>query len=348
MVKNQERMMLNLEQIRLYNKDVFDLLSEIPDSSVDLILTDPPYGLFSEGRPLDKDRFRDGEDVLSWDVKPDFDKLLKEYSRVLRINGRALIFSDWAMMVDIISECGSDSLSYNYPLIWRKSKFTNILGIGKSPANYVEYVNVLQNRNDMYVWNAHKQYAKDVHDFIGKKTSWIKKDLGNRKAEHFFEYNGSQFAGVTETVYQQLIDVYDIDKMDKFLSWDEYMELKTKTKVKPKTTYNILSGRSYNSNVLDYKHDTHIKGNINPYKKIHPTQKPVKLLEDLIEIYSNPGDLVLDTYMGSGSTAEACVRTNRRFIGTDLDENYYKLVKERVDWVQTTLDDHLNKNKEEI
>ena len=66
-------------------------------------------------------------------------------------------------------------------------------------------------------------------------------------------------------------------------------------------------------------------------KPVHPTQKPVSLLEYLIKTYTNEGDTVLDNCMGSGSTGVACVNTNRNFIGIELDENYFKISKERID-----------------
>ena len=65
-------------------------------------------------------------------------------------------------------------------------------------------------------------------------------------------------------------------------------------------------------------------------KTIHPTQKPVDLLEYLIKTYTNEGMTVLDNTMGSGSTGVACVNTNRNFIGMELDADYFKIAKERI------------------
>ena len=82
----------------------------------------------------------------------------------------------------------------------------------------------------------------------------------------------------------------------------------------------------------DYKNPTNIlifdkirKGSL------HPTQKPVSLLEYLIKTYTNEGDVVLDNCMGSGSTGVACKNLNRNFIGIELDENYFNIAKERID-----------------
>jgi DNA modification methylase len=65
-------------------------------------------------------------------------------------------------------------------------------------------------------------------------------------------------------------------------------------------------------------------------KSIHPTQKPVALLEFLIKTYTNENETVLDNCMGSGSTGVACVNTNRNFIGIELDENYFKISQDRI------------------
>lgn len=66
-------------------------------------------------------------------------------------------------------------------------------------------------------------------------------------------------------------------------------------------------------------------------KVYHSTQKPVELLEYLIKTYTIEGELVLDNCMGSGSTGVACLNTNRKFIGIELDENYFNIAKERIE-----------------
>ena len=64
---------------------------------------------------------------------------------------------------------------------------------------------------------------------------------------------------------------------------------------------------------------------------LHPTQKPVDLLEYLIKTYTNENELVLDFTMGSGSTGVACMNTNRKFIGIELDENYFNIANDRIE-----------------
>ena len=73
-----------------------------------------------------------------------------------------------------------------------------------------------------------------------------------------------------------------------------------------------------------------IFNNHNPRNKLHPTQKPVALLEYLIKTYTNENETVLDNCMGSGSTGVACVNTNRNFIGIELDPNYFEMAKKRI------------------
>ena len=66
-------------------------------------------------------------------------------------------------------------------------------------------------------------------------------------------------------------------------------------------------------------------------KMLHPTEKPVELLEYLIKTYSNENDVILDNCMGSGSTGVAALNTNRRFIGIELDEKYFNIAKGRLE-----------------
>ena len=74
--------------------------------------------------------------------------------------------------------------------------------------------------------------------------------------------------------------------------------------------------------------DTILK--FNGQKGLHPTQKPVELMEYLIKTYTNETETVLDFTMGSGSTGVACVNTNRNFIGIELDQDYFEIAKERI------------------
>ena len=75
-----------------------------------------------------------------------------------------------------------------------------------------------------------------------------------------------------------------------------------------------------------------------PHPPIHPTQKPVELLEDLIKTYTNEGDVILDFTMGSCSTGVACMNTNRKFIGIELDDKYFDIAKNRIEDAYNQID----------
>jgi len=68
---------------------------------------------------------------------------------------------------------------------------------------------------------------------------------------------------------------------------------------------------------------------------LHPTQKPVELFEYFIKTYTNEGDLVLDNCMGSGTTAIACINTNRNYIGFEIDKDYCGMAQKRLDNVMS-------------
>ena len=81
--------------------------------------------------------------------------------------------------------------------------------------------------------------------------------------------------------------------------------------------------------------------NVNYVNNIHPTQKPVDLCEYLIRTYSNAGDVILDPFAGSGTTAVACIQTGRNFIGCEINEKYYKLAVDRIEKAQKAEEEKL-------
>ena len=108
------------------------------------------------------------------------------------------------------------------------------------------------------------------------------------------------------------------------------------------TPYKKINGNKKQSSVYHDSHDVDTEstdGKRNPLSilsfprdgnRVHPTQKPVALLEYLIKTYTNEGETVLDNCMGSGSTGVACVNTNRRFIGIEKDDKYFEIAKQRI------------------
>jgi site-specific DNA-methyltransferase (adenine-specific) len=150
-----------------------------------------------------------------------------------------------------------------------------------------------------------------------------------------------------------LIEEYKIDTMSGF---QPHEDLKAQWfNPKPKTTYNPqkVVGTPYKNNktgirnISIYGHGQPLaniaidnKGDRFPAsilkfdsesKTIHPTQKPTLLLEWLIKSYTNPEDIVLDFTMGSGTTVVACVNTNRKYIGIEMDATIYESAKARIE-----------------
>lgn len=96
------------------------------------------------------------------------------------------------------------------------------------------------------------------------------------------------------------------------------------------------SGFIYGINSLSKKYTAHYTNypknllEVKTERGLHPTQKPVELFEYLIRTYTNPSELVLDSCMGSGTTAVACINSNRDYIGFELDETYYNTAQNRI------------------
>ena len=114
---------------------------------------------------------------------------------------------------------------------------------------------------------------------------------------------------------------------------------------KPNNSKGNLNKKNKNNNYGDFKmvdnssKDDNLKfprsilefQKSHPSKSVHPTMKPVKLMEYLIKTYTNEGKIVLDFTMGSETTGVACKNTNRKFIGIELDEKYFNIAKDRIE-----------------
>lgn len=90
------------------------------------------------------------------------------------------------------------------------------------------------------------------------------------------------------------------------------------------TKYKTFNDQYYPVNILEFANCG------NKSENVHPTQKPVALMEYLIRTYTNEGETVLDNCMGSGTTGVACVNTNRQFIGIEKEKNYYDIAVDRI------------------
>ena len=298
-----------IELNKIYNEDCLEGMKRIPSGSVDLILTDLPYGNM-KGAALDG--WEKGS--IDWDVSIDPKAIHDLSDRVLRKNGKMILFSQEPYTTRLITESNTN-VPFSYRMIWEKDHFANSLISKKAPVGYFEDILVFSKKYDVEGIHPLRPYFKRVMEYIGLNLKQINSRLGHRRAEHAFYVDSTQFSLCTEKTYGELINTFNINGMDGFI---EYEELK---KIDLPSVFNLWEGNKYKPNILKYKKD---------YEGLHPTQKPLLLMEDLVKTFSNPGDVVVDLTCGSGTTAMAAINTNRNFIGFELDENYHTVANERI------------------
>jgi len=291
---------------------------KIENGSVDLILTDLPYGTV-KGLGGDIEKYK----ILSncdWDNIIDTKNIFEISNRILRKNGKMILTANQPFTTELISKA-IPNLPHCYNMYWDKMHFANCLVANKAPVSYIEDVLVFSKNHETEAIHPLRPYFKDVINFIGLNLKQINTKLGHRRAEHTFYIDSTQYGLCTEKTYLELIEVFGIDNINEFKTFAEIKEVDTIYKDRFSSTFNLWEGKKYKSNILKYKKD---------YTGHHPTQKPVLLLEDLIKTFSNENDLVVDLTMGSGSTGVAAQNTNRKFIGIEMDENYFKIAETRI------------------
>ena len=309
-----------MKPIELWHGDCLELMKNIPDGSVDLVLTDPPYGTI---KGIEKSRASKdcGYRACDWDEVIPTDKMFAELSRVLRPNGKAILFAQEPYTSTLVKSA-IPSLPFNYRAVWYKNTAGNILGAKSAMVSRYEDICIFSKLGHDYLGeNPLREYFAMVYEFIGKTKKEIMQIVGQR-ADHCFRLNSSQYSLCTEQTYKELIAEFGIGKMQGFIEYAELRKMQDEYTQKYASVFNLWQGGKSKSNVLEYKKDN---------DGYHPTQKPVALLEDLIQTYSNEGNTVLDFTAGSGSTGVACVNTNRRFIGIELDDGYFNIAKKRIE-----------------
>ena len=255
-----------------------------------------------------------------WDNVIDTNKIMKLANRILRKNGKMALFAQDPFSTELKTKALSN-LPYSYSMIWEKDHFANALLSKKAPLNYYEDILIFNKKHEQEGLHPLRPYFKIIMDYLGLNLKQINTKLGHRRAEHTFYVNSTQYCLCNEKIYLELIDVFNIDKMDCFKEFSELKEIDNEFKKKFASTFNLWEGNKYKSNILKYKKD---------YGRHHPTQKPVLLLEDIIKTFSNENDLVVDLTMGSGSTGVACKNTNRDFVGIEMTDGYYNIACKRV------------------
>lgn len=305
------------KKFTIYHGDCLVEQSKINTSSVDLILTDLPYGIM---KGIDRYNYVYKKGKYDWDDALNTDEIFKTASRILKKNAKMLLFSQQPFTTKLLAK-QYDGIKHIYQMYWEKDHFGNPLCAKIAPLSYVEEICVFKKMHDKYDGNPLRVYAKNCKDYINKTTKEINSILGHAKSQHFLCYDGLQFALCTIKTYEELVNAFNLDKMQGFKSYQELLDMQAKANIKNKSVFNLWEGKRHKSNLLKYAKDS---------KKYHPTQKPVKLLEDLIKTFSQVGDTVCDLTMGSGSTGVAAINTGRNFIGIEKDTGYFKIAQERI------------------
>lgn len=325
----------------LLQGDCLEQYKNIEKESVDLILVDPPYGnMLFDLNQINKGK-SDKNGYYEWDNVLDFKKMFELCDYILRPSGRLIMFCSGSFLFDLYNNAPKN-ISYNYKLIWNKEDYGNFLGVNKFPAFYTEDMLVFTKRNDTYDVrrddyskptfpeigvNPIRAYMRNLLTQIPGDPVNVIKTLGGRVTRSY-AYNAIQFGICTKSTYDALIEHYNIDTFDGYREYEDIKaesdEYKYKNSNLIKERFPVvfnLNGKNNISNIFTYKR---------PSKPVHPTQKPIGLLEDLIKIYSNEGDIVCDFTMGSGSTGVASINTNRDFIGIEMDQTFFDIAKKRI------------------
>lgn len=308
-------------QTTLAHGDCLELMKKIPGGSIDLVLTDPPYGTMKGqgSSPAAKDL---GLDNCDWDVKLPTDQMFLEISRILRPNGKCVLFSQEPYTSELITNA-IPSLPFSYRAIWLKNTTGNPLKCNKAMLGRYEDILIFSKivREETTDHPLRSIFLNELQNSGKSKRDAI--DLVGSSATHFFT-SGLQFRMPTKEKFELLceggfisLDYDECSKVNEKYLAERYSKIAKETP----SIFNLWEGEKSKSNVLEYSKDN---------DGFHPTQKPVALLEDLIKTYTNEGDIVLDNCMGSGSTGVACVNTGRRFIGIEIDDNYFNIAKERI------------------
>jgi len=322
-----------LELDKIYNEDCLEGMKRIPDGSVDAVICDLPYGTMKG--IVNAPGW--GNCSCEWDERLPTMELFTEYERVLRVNGTIVLFSQEPYTSHLRTfQYRNTNIEFSYPMIWRKDSAGNALTSKIAPVSVFEDISVFQKRHDSGGQHPLRDYASAIMRYLGVKSAKkINEDLGHRRAEHFFyvsphndiaEMNGScQFSLCTEETYNELIERYRIDKMEGFKTYAELQQID----IGYRRVFNLPEGQAQMLNVLDFKKD--------PREGLHPTQKPVALIRRLVLTYTNEGDTVLDNCMGSGTTAIACIKEHRHFIGFELNKEYFDKACKRIKVEQAQL-----------
>ena len=300
---NQENLKMWTNTIQ--NIDCLDGLKKLPDRCVDLIIADPPY--FKTINETWDFKWRTEEDYLKW-----AEKWIKELSRVAKPTACFYLFGYFRVLYLMVPLITKHNFELRQQIIVDKGmksvsgRKTSTYKLFPTTTESILFFNY-DNKPNI------KKFLKDQQKITGLSAKEINEKLGVKS-------NGggvwSLYTG--ENILAQVPTKEMWEKLEKVLNFKkDYSEITY--------VYNIQMGYSDVWNDIDFYEE----------ERNHRTQKPVKLIERLIRASSNPGHLILDPFMGSGSTAVAAKKLNRKFIGFEIDRQYYEESLKRLQ--QTTL-----------
>lgn len=298
-----------MEINQIYNMDCITGLSEHVDTeSVDLLIADPPY-------------YKPKHDPLTypWNTEEDYlewaSLWINEASRVLRPGGTFYLFGQFSQFCRLLPILEAADLELRQQIILNKGVQAMS---GRSSVNFGRFPMVSESifmlRKDAKPFV--KKFLRAKQAELGYSAKYLNDELGVKSngGGMWSMYTGDKVRNQlpTEEVWSRLQDILDFD-----MPYSDLLQ-----------TYNIQPG------VTDVWDDI----SFNEGKdKNNTKQKPLKLLSRLILASSNPGDVVLDPFMGSGATPLACVETDRDYIGFDIDTKNYNQAVDQLTYMQTRL-----------
>ncbi len=278
------------------------------------IICDIPYGT-TQGLAIEG--WKNKGNIPTWDNPIPVAEMIDYCFNISRANANLILFSQEPMTFKINYELNIfQKYTLSNKMIWIKNNHANGFMAKTTPLNYYEEMLLIRKSLDETNSIKIRKYFKEMLSYIGISKKEIMNDLG-QGLDHCFRYANRTFYIPTEKNYRALINTYNIDKMPGFI---EYNTLKKMWDDENSTVFNIPKGDKIVKNVFEYKKDT---------LNIHPTQKPIALLRKLISIFSNPNDTILDFTCGSGSTGIAAIQEGRKFVGIELDTEFYN---EAIKW----------------
>lgn len=234
-----------------------------------------------------------GTTACKWDTIIPFEPLWKQYKRIIKDNGAIVLFGSQPFTSKLIL---SNINNFKYEWIWEKQKASNFMGAKYQPLKYHENILVFSN---------------NTHNFYPQR------------------YKVLEFEDIKNMDNKLLKDVFENKEYDRYGKVDRRKTINNPITNKEHIGNNIIRIRNEDDGYRYPKSVLKINKEINT--NLHPTQKPVALMEYLIKTYTNENELVLDNCMGSGTTGVACKNLNRNFIGIELDEHYFNIAKERIE-----------------